>query len=275
MRGFARGPRNWGVGMTDHGERDTDRDDRSEADAEAADLGDLHEALAGLSQLALGARPITASLERVAVLAAQAIPGADGAGLTMLESKKPDTIVMSAPFVREIDDIQYGLGEGPCITAAAQARTVISGTLGEDRAWPRFGPRAAELGVHSVVSLPLMLGDEVLGALNVYAHQRDAFTDHAAQIGEVFAVSAAVSVHNTRVLMQAQRLAGQLQTALSSRAEIDQAVGIMRSRHWISADAAFDRLRVLSQTDQVKLTVLAQNLVDEAVHRARARQAGR
>ena len=111
----------------------------------------------------------------------QAIPGADGAGLTLIEPGRADTIVKSAPFVEQVDDIQYGIGEGPCISAAATGQTVRSGSLGGDPRWPRFGPRVGRLGVHSVLSLPLLAGDGVVGAMNVYAHAKDAFDDRAEQ----------------------------------------------------------------------------------------------
>ena len=72
----------------------------------------------------LGWRRASWSLEslltRVATYAVQAIPGADGAGLTLLEQDRADTVVATAPFVSEIDAIQYGIGQGPCISAAAE-----------------------------------------------------------------------------------------------------------------------------------------------------------
>lgn len=42
----------------------------------------------------------------------------------------------------EVDDIQYGIGEGPCISAAALGQTMRSGSIGGDARWPRFGARA-------------------------------------------------------------------------------------------------------------------------------------
>ena len=90
-------------------------------------------------------------LTQVATYAVQAIPGADGAGLTLLEQDRADTIVATAPFVTEIDDIQYAMDQGPCISAAREGQTVLSGSLGGDPRWPRFGGRVARLGVHSVV----------------------------------------------------------------------------------------------------------------------------
>ena len=110
-----------------------------------------------------------------------------------------------------------------------------------------------------------------MGAINVYAHTKDAFDDHAAELGELFATPAAVAVHNAQILAQAQALAAQLQSALSSRPIIDQAIGILRGRNGGSAEEAFGKLRAMSQADHVKLVDVAQQIVDEAVRRARAR----
>jgi AmiR/NasT family two-component response regulator len=87
----------------------------------------------------------------------------------------------------------------------------------------------------------------------------------------LFSVPAAIAVQNAQVLAQTKRLAGQLQNALSTRAVIDQAIGIMMSRSGSSADEAFDRLRTLSQNQHRKLNAVAQSVVDQAVRRARSR----
>ncbi len=237
----------------------------------ASEDNDLRTSLAALSQLATGHMQLGDVLTRVAEFAVAAIPGADGAGLTMIEAGRSDTIVASAPFVGRVDAIQYTLGEGPCISAAAEARTARSGSLETDASWPRFGPRVARLGVHSVLSIPLLTSDGVLGAMNVYAHQPDAFDEHAALIGELFAVPAAIAVQNAQVLAQARRLSAQLQAALTSRSTIDQAMGIVMSRVGCEPDEAFDRLRQLSQSENQKLHTIAQNIRDEAIRRARAR----
>jgi GAF domain-containing protein len=231
---------------------------------------DLRESLARLSRLASSQLSLEDLLTRVATYAVSAIPGADGAGLTLLEEDRADTIVATAPFVREIDDIQYGMGQGPCITAANEGRTIISGSLGGDSRWPRFGGRVARRGVHSVVSLPLIVPDGVVGAMNVYAHAKDAFDDRAAELGEIFAAPAAIAVQNAQVLAQTRRLATQLQTALETRAVIDRAVGILMSRTGGTEQQALARLRILSQQEHHKLAIVARQIVDEAVRRARA-----
>ena len=234
---------------------------------------DLAAGLAGLSGLLTGHRPLPEMLTDIAEFAVQAIPGADGAGLTMLEDDRAQTVVSSAEFVHAVDDVQYGLGEGPCLMAVDTGQTQTSGSLGGEPRWPRFGPRVGRMGVHSVLSLPMLLPDRVVGALNVYAHAKNAFPPDAVRIGELFARPAAVSVHNAQVLAQSQRLAAQLGEALTSRAVIDQALGVLRSRTGASAEEAFDRLRAISQFQHVKMVEVSRVLVEEAVRRARARQA--
>jgi GAF domain-containing protein len=236
---------------------------------------DLGVSLVNLSRLLTGNESLEATLTRVAEYAVRAIPGADGVGLTVLEADRPNTMVASAPFVREVDAVQYGLGEGPCITAVAERRVVRSGSLGGATAWPRFGPRIGRLGVHSVLSLPLLLPDAVVGALNVYAHPKDAFDDRATELGQLFATPAATSVHNALVLERSRRLVGQLNDALTNRATIDQALGIVMSRTGVSTEEAFDRLRAISQTEHLKVAEVARRIVVEAVRRAQSRHRDR
>jgi GAF domain-containing protein len=244
-----------------------------QADADAADL---QGSIVGLANLVTGSLGLDELLRRVATFARNAIPGAEGAGVTLLNVEGPDhrvdALAASDPFVAEIDEIQYVIvKEGPCITAALERRTVCSGSLGGERMWPRFGPRVGRLGVHSALSLPLLLPDQVIGAINVYAYGKDVFGEHAARLGELFAAPAAVAVHNAHVLTQARALAAQLQQALSTRPVIDQAIGLIRGRTGATAEEAFARLRGISQSEHTKLVEVAQRVVDDAVRRARAR----
>ena len=253
------------------------RDDSDEAAGQhsagerSAEEHDLQEGLSGLSRLATNRLGLEDLLTRVATFAVKAIPGADGAGLTLLEDDRADTIVATATFVSEVDDIQYGLGQGPCITAAREGQTVLSGSLGSDPRWRKFGGAVARLGVHSALSLPLATPDGVVGAMNVYAHDKHVFDERAAELGEIFAVPAAIAVQNAHVLAQTQRLAAQLQSALETRGVIDRAVGIFMSRTGGTEDEALVRLRTLSQNEHRKLVVVARQVIDEAVRRAQAR----
>jgi GAF domain-containing protein len=181
--------------------------------------------------------------------------------------------VASAPFVAEVDAIQYAVEEGPCLTAAAQARTVRAGELDNDPHWPRFGPLVGKFGVHSALSIPLVTPGGVLGAMNIYAHQRHAFDDFGVRIGELFAVPAAIAVQNAQVIAQTRRIATHLQVALSNQAAIDQAIGILMSRFGCSPDDAIDQLHQMSQSQDENLHAIASRIVEGAVRLARAGRA--
>lgn len=247
------------------------------AEQSVSDNQDVLAAVQGLAGLVADVDDLEDVLADIARFAMAAIPGADGVGVTVVQLTPGPTVKVLAwavtdPFVREIDHLQYEVcGEGPCLTAMHTGRPLTSGSLGSDTRWPRFGGRVARRNVHSAMSLPLIVRGSVVGALNVYARQRDAFTAHTVQLGERFAEPAAVSVHNVQVLHAARTQASQLQTALKTRAVIDQAIGIVRSRAGGSAEDAFDRLRQLSQAENVKLAVVAERVVEEAVRRAHAR----
>ena len=241
----------------------------------AADDVDLRAGLRGLAGMVAGALGVEDLLGAVAEFAAHAIPGVDGAGVALIDVVEGTTKVQktsaTAEFVHKIDIVQYDeLREGPCITSMQSRRTAVSGSLGSDSRWPRFGGRVARMGVHSALSLPLMLGEHVVGAINCYAKSHDAFGEHAVTLGSQFAGPAAVSICNAQLLAGARERAEQLQQALESRAVIDQAIGIIRSRSGNSAERAFARLVQMSQAENTKLNVIAERMVDEAVRRAQA-----
>lgn len=251
------------------------QEDLSSARREA-DETDLLAGLRGVAGMVADAGGLNELLGAVATFATHAIPGVDGASVTLLEpdhSTPPiQTCAATAEFVGEIDGVQYReLGEGPCITCMQTGRATVSGSLGSDNRWPHFGGRVARMSVHSALSLPLAVRGEVLGAINAYARTRDAFGEHAVALGTQFAGPAAVAVHNARLLASARERTEHLQRALANRAVIDQAIGIMRSRTGASADEAIERLKRMSQAENIKLVVLAERLVAEAVRRAKAR----
>jgi GAF domain-containing protein len=250
--------------------------DLSPAQLESDEV-DLYLGLSGVARIVAGGRGVFDLLGDVAEFAMQAIPGVDGAGVMLIDADsctpRAEGWAATPQFVRDIDALQYGvLNEGPCVTCMQSRRPTVSGSIGSDDRWPHFGGHVARMGVHSVLALPLMIADRVIGAINAYAYQRDAFAEHAVQLGAQFAGPAAVSVYNAQLLASAQERTDRLQRALSSRAVIDQAIGIIRSRSGGTAEEAFDRLARMSQAENVKLNVVAERLVEEAVRRARTRQ---
>ena len=242
-----------------------------------ADESDLRAGLRGLAEMVAGGREVEELLAEIADFAARAIPGVDGVGVTLMQdvngTPQAQVWAVTADFVGGFEVLQHEtVHEGPCITCVQSRRPVVSGSLGNDRRWPRFGGRVARMGVHSGLALPLLVEDTVVGAISCYSRDRDAFAEHAVQLGTQFAGAAAVCVYNAQLLTQGREREERLQRALGNRSIIDQAIGIIRSRSGGSPDDAFARLKRISQSENVKVILVAERLVDEAVRSAEARR---
>ena len=253
-----------------------------------ADEAGLHAGLRRLAGMVPGARGVIWVLGEVAEFATHAIPGADGVGVTLINPSEGRPSVQAtaatAAHVHKIDAVQYDeLSEGPCVTSIQSRRAIVSGSLGSDQRWPDFSDRVAPMGVHSALSLPLMVVDHVIGVISAYADSSDAFGEHAVRLGSRFAGAAAVSIYNAQLLTEARAHTEQLQHALDtriaqfirtsdSRAIIDQAIGVIRSRSGASAEWSFGRLLRMSQTENTELHVIAERVVQQAVRRAKTRR---
>ena len=119
----------------------------------------------------------------------------------------------------------------------------------------------------STLSLPLVVAGDGLGALNIYSRQPGAFSDAGQAVGAAFASYAAVALANARVYWRTQRLAGQLQEALSTRGVIEQAKGILIAEQGCTADEAFRLLVRASQRRHEKLHDVAAGIVEQARER--------
>ena len=178
------------------------------------------------------------------------------------------TPVFSGQIALEIDLVQYETNEGPCLDAISQEAMVDAQDLFDDARWPAFGPRAAALGMRSLLSFRLS-GSDTLGALNLYAHLPRAygvtdrtkaliFATHAGlALGAAEALEDAASAISTELLRVEN-----LRSALVSREVIGQAQGILIQRERITPEQAFGVLRRASQHLNLKLREVAAYLVE-------------
>ena len=125
-----------------------------------------------------------------------------------------------------------------------------------DSRWPRWGPKVAEHGVGSVLSIQLATEQETLGALNMYAHQVHAFTPDDVDVALIFAA------HATNALRAARLVTG-LQTAVQSRHLIGVAQGILMNRYELTLEQSFEVMRRFSSQANVKLRDLAAAVIEQ------------
>lgn len=229
----------------------------------------LNESLAALSRFFVGDGTFEDTLQRVTDLTVDAIEGAELAGLTMIAEGRKRTAVFTDELAPEIDRSQYESGEGPCIDAFETGKVqTIESTL-EEGPWPEFRQAATEHGIHSTLSLPMMVDRKTVGAMNLYARRERAFSQEDHEVGLLFAGQAAIVLANTQAYWDAHQLSLRLSEAMSSSSVIEQAKGMLMAAQACTADEAFELLVQASQRENVKLRDVAQRIVDEAVARGR------
>jgi GAF domain-containing protein len=227
----------------------------------------IRESLAALSRFFVGDSTMGDTLQRVIDLAVVAVPPAAYTGITMLVDDVVTTSVFSDAEVAEIDEAQYQAGTGPCLDAFRDGVVNVIPSTGRDVRWPEFSRRALDHGIRSSLSLPLLVGDDSVGALNFYSRKEDGFSDEDQQNGQTFAVQAAVVLANAQAYWDARSLGERLTDAMHSRAAIEQAKGILMAQRRCDAAEAFNILAAASQRANRKLREIAAAIVTGVAER--------
>jgi GAF domain-containing protein len=189
------------------------------------------------------------------------------ASVSLLRDGEATTAAATDDHAIEIDRAQYGAGEGPCLEAAKTGE-VVRLTVAELRdKWPDFVTAAGRAAVASYLSAPLFIDSEYHGSLNLYGKKPHGFGESDAALLELYTTAAETVLRTARRYLQAQEQTEQLHQALTSRAVIDQAKGIVMAAHRIPADEAFMLLVEQSQKQNVKVRVLAQQLIDDILEK--------
>ncbi len=207
------------------------------------------------------ASDVQATLEAIAAQAQRTLPGIDHVGVSVVSpAGRLMTIVSNHEVVRRLDDLQYALGEGPCVTAVTEDRTVVVENVRHEQRWPAFMREAVPLGLRAQLGIRLFKDESGVGALNMYSLTHDHLDPHLGHLAELFAGHAAHALRHAR-------LSEQLETALKTRSLIGQAIGILMERYDIDEPRAFDYLVRTSTTSNIKLRNVARSVVDERSNR--------
>lgn len=249
--------------MDESEEQATASDTSAVTDPTASDLAaDVAAVLARMGGVLLSAQTVDTAMDLVVRLADQTIPHSAGAGVTVADGSGQRTSAATDPVVEQADALQYELGSGPCLTAWRDRVVVRIDNVASEQRWPAWCHAAADLGVASVLSSPLVAGEDSIGAIKVYARIADAFNESAAEVLALFADQAAILLANTQTMQDARQMAAELARALEDREVIGQAKGILIDRGAVDAEAAFRTLVGLAQRTDVRLVDVARQLVD-------------
>jgi GAF domain-containing protein len=224
---------------------------------------------ARMSALLLSAENVDTALGVLSALAQETVPGATGAGVTIVGPAQRRSSGATSELVREADALQYQMDEGPCLAAAADRALVRIDDLGEDRRWPRWSAAGLRLGLRASMSAPLVAGTESLGAIKVYSDLPDAFTRHSERVLTLFSAQAAILVANIRSQDRADRLSDGLRRAVGGRDTITLATGVLMGRHGVDEGTASAMLRARCAEDGTTAIEAARAVLDAVVRRGR------
>ena len=203
-------------------------------------------------------------LERLCSALTRALP-ATGVGLSLLtdDSHGGGTVAASDARSRALEELQFTLGEGPCIDAYASRRPVLEPDLDTHgtRRWPGYAPAAQEHGVHAVFAFPLQVGAARAGVLDIYRAERGSLTPDALTQAVTFADVAMGLLVDGQARAGDTRSSPHLDDALANRLEVYQAQGMVMVDLGVGIEEAMARLRAHSYAEEQSIGDVAKDIV--------------
>ena len=219
----------------------------------------FNERLAAIARALLHEPDVQATLKRTVADAAATLDGAVYASVSLvLQRRHVETPVYTDDRALLADQLQYELGQGPCLDAVWHQDVFHIDDLTTEPHYVEWSRRVvAETGIRSSLSLQLFTDPDAvlsLGALNLYSSQPRIFDPDNRAEAVAFAAHAAIALESAQT-------EAHLRSGLVTRTVIGQAEGILMERLKITADQAFGVLSQLSQQSNVKLRDVARRLV--------------
>lgn len=227
---------------------------------EPAQAADLHAALGTTIDTDTD---LDVALRTLVSLAAKAIDGAASCGVTVAIADRTFTAVHSDARTLIVDSDQYEAGEGPCLHAARTGEVVRVDAISAETRWPEFVASARRENIHSFLAAPLYSPHARFGSLNLYGEAPSAFGDEDVETAKTLTRALAQTLGEYDRFDRVTSENNGLRFALTHRAPIEQAKGMLMAIHRIDADDAFAMLVDRSQRSNRKIRDMAVELVAE------------
>jgi GAF domain-containing protein len=215
-----------------------------------------------LQSLLLDVADIHRFLTELAEISTTVVAAPVSCGITLRYDGNLVTFGSSDTRADALDETQYRLRTGPCLQSMRDGAILeISDTRTEQR-WPSYVPLAVQMRLRCSLSLPLTIGADTFGAMNVYGFDvPDLFGATEQRRLELFAAQAAGTLRVATRQVKDATLLAQMEESLQSRTVIDQALGIIMGQQRCTASTAFELLRQESQNSRRRLRDIATDLV--------------
>lgn len=195
------------------------------------------------------------TLTSIALATVSSLPDIDHAGICVSPRRGAmEPKAWTGDFVRDLDQLQDALSEGPAVEALSDADLVVVNDLASEARWPNYVPQAVRYGVRAQMSLRLVFGGEVLGCLNLYSTEHSVIDPQIVPMVRLFAVHASLAVERAQ---REQELADMVAT----RKAIGQAVGLTMERYQVDEERAYQFLVRYARGRGVSLRQVADELI--------------
>jgi GAF domain len=203
--------------------------------------------------------------ERSLCAASAALVGVTGAGIVLMSGGRGvlGSVCVSDAVIEAVEEVQYTVGEGPCIDACRTKEPVLVPDLeaADMVRWPGFRDGAVAAGMRAAFGFPLLVGGVCIGALNPFRDTSGPLTDE--QYSDALAVARVAS----RIVMGWQAVAGsealpwQLEQVPAHRAAVHQASGMVSLQAGVSLDDALVMLRAHAFAEDRTISAVAADVV--------------
>ena len=179
------------------------------------------------------------------------------------------TLGSSGAQARVYDELQFTLGEGPCLeTVVARAPVLVADLADPNEArWPVYGPAMLSQHIRSVHAMPVLVAGEYIGALDLFRAQPGPLRND--QLAGAVAAAELASIPvldlmdaNMRDAFSDPNSNAWAELNVLSRAEVSQATGMLMAQLDIDAKEALVRLRAHAYAADRSAIDVARDILD-------------
>jgi hypothetical protein len=202
-------------------------------------------------------------LRRLCSVAGRSL-SASGVGVSVMAAGGMRGVTaVSEPAYESIEELQFTMGEGPCLDAFATRRPVLVPDLGaaEMRRWPGYAPAIHDRGMRAVFAFPLQVGAARLGALDVFRAAPGSLSPGEFRAAMTFADVAVTTLLDGQARATPGAAADGLDDVMGQRAELYQAQGMVSVQLGVSLADALARLRAYAYSENQALGEVARDVV--------------
>jgi hypothetical protein len=187
-----------------------------------------------------------------------------GVGLALMTERGPaGTVAATDGAALTLEDLQFTLGEGPCVDASQSGRPVLQPDLAATapRRWPAFADGALDAGVAAVFAFPLQVGAIRVGVLDLYRETPGILSPADLRRALEFADAATLLLLYLQAQAAGSDFSAAAVTVLDDRAEIHQATGVVSVQARVGLAEALLLLRARAYAEQRPVGDVARDVV--------------